>query len=62
MLGKVICDMHRQMIGLHSNHGKLARTGTSEVSVSDLGAIMAIYGWVALYFLSLRWRSAKNSF
>ncbi|KAF2088868.1 cytochrome P450 [Saccharata proteae CBS 121410] len=37
-------DMHRVVIDLHSNHGKLVRTGPNEVSVSDLTAIKKIYG------------------
>ena len=37
-------DMHREMIALHAQHGKLVRTGPNEISVSDLSAIKAIYG------------------
>ncbi len=37
-------DMHRIMVGLHKQHGKLIRTGPNEVSVSDLTAIKKIYG------------------
>lgn len=37
-------DMHRVMIDLHKKHGKLVRTGPSEVSVSDLSAIRLVYG------------------
>ena len=37
-------DMHRTMIALHARYGKLVRTGTNEISVSDISAIKAIYG------------------
>lgn len=37
-------DMHREMIKLHSKHGKLVRTGSNEISVADLAAIKTIYG------------------
>lgn len=37
-------DMHRQMLDLHVKHGKLVRTGPTEVSVTDLNAIKKIYG------------------
>jgi hypothetical protein len=37
-------DMHTTMIALHKKHGKLVRTGPSEVSISDTAALKAIYG------------------
>jgi cytochrome P450 len=37
-------DMHTTMIALHKKHGKLVRTGPSEVSISDPGALKTIYG------------------
>ena len=41
-------NMHRQMIDLHSKHGKIVRTGPNEVSVADVKALKAIYGSVPL--------------
>lgn len=37
-------DMHRTMIDLHKQNGKLVRIGPNEISVSDLPAIQSIYG------------------
>ncbi|KAL2220480.1 cytochrome P450 [Thermoascus aurantiacus ATCC 26904] len=37
-------DIHRTVMTLHAQHGKLVRTGPNEVSVSDLAAIKTIYG------------------
>ncbi|KAF9891401.1 hypothetical protein FE257_004257 [Aspergillus nanangensis] len=37
-------DMHREILKLHAQHGKLVRTGPNEVSVTDLNAIKKIYG------------------
>lgn len=37
-------DMHRVIIAAHKRYGSLVRTGPSEVSVADLGAIKKIYG------------------
>ena len=41
-------DMHRTVLKLHAQHGKLVRTGPNEVSVSDLTAIKTIYGMLEL--------------
>ncbi|KAI9667995.1 MAG: hypothetical protein M1821_000815 [Bathelium mastoideum] len=37
-------DMHRRMIELHEEHGKLVRLGRNEVSVSDPDTVKVIYG------------------